>query len=46
MPSLRDSDQVSHFTRHFAYGCVSGYDCSLPAALDFEMVAPPLRKAH
>jgi hypothetical protein len=34
VPSLRDSDVNSHFTRHYAFGFVPGYDYSVPAALD------------
>jgi hypothetical protein len=42
VPSLRDSDQISHLTRHFASGFVPGYDYSVPAALEFAaFVAPP-----
>jgi len=41
VPSLRDSNRISHLTRHFAYGFVPGYDCSVPAALDFDNLVPP-----
>src|SRR5271157_4442708 len=41
VPSLRDSNRISHLTRHFAYGFVPGYDCFVPAALDFDNLVPP-----
>jgi hypothetical protein len=28
-------------TRHSAFGCVPGYDCCVPAALDFAALVPP-----
>ena len=42
MPSLTGLNQISHSTRHSAFGCVPGYDCSVPAALYFVIPAPPL----
>ena len=41
VPSLRDSNRISHLTRHFAYGFVPGYDCFVPSALDFDNLVPP-----
>jgi len=37
---LSDSDQTSHSTRHSAFGFVPGYDCSVPAALGFDILVP------
>ena len=42
VPSLTGLNHISHLTRHSAFGCVPGYDYSVPAALDFAVLVLPI----
>ena len=43
VPCLKALGSNSYLTRHSAFGCVPGYDCAVPAALDFAALVPPSR---
>ena len=46
LPSLRDSDQISHLTQHSAYGSVLGYDIACLRHAEFRDFCSTAEKAE